>query len=46
MESAENSEKAETDKLNAENMRLQSLETFVETKKGKREQGIDEDESP
>ena len=46
IESAEKSEKVEADKLTAEDMRLQSLETFAKTRKRKRELGLDDDESP
>ena len=36
MESEEKTEKAEGDRLTAEDMRLKSLETFAETKKRKK----------
>ena len=45
MESEEKAEKAEGDRLTAEDMRLKSLETFAETKKEKKQQGIEDEES-
>ena len=45
MESEEKAEKAEANRFTAEDMRLKSLETFAETKKRKKEQGIEDEES-